>query len=170
MSKILLNVELPLPPTTNQLYEITRGYRRDGSSYSGARRLKPEVQAWKDLAIYTIRCGSHDKQFEFSIPPKVELEFNAIAYMAKNRDLDNVLKILIDAIFTAGKASDNQSAGKKTKQPNDNQITRIVAEKFTVASENQKIHVVLKIREVTDNANSYENTSKASDRQQNEYD
>ena len=95
MSAEQLDVELPMPPSTNNLY-------RNATTKQGVpiRPLTGEGKRWKADAIKVIgSCANHQG---FAAPPKSFLDVT-IHYYAPNVlvwDLDGKTKLLLDALST----------------------------------------------------------------------
>lgn len=98
MSQRYLAVTLPWPTgvTTNHLYARTR---------QGGVRLTDRARAWKDEAMIAV------KQQRAGLPEgKEPVKVTILAYEpdARRRDLDNLAKLALDAVFAALDADDSR--------------------------------------------------------------
>jgi Holliday junction resolvase RusA-like endonuclease len=103
----ILELDLPLAPSINNLYATIRG----------RRVLSEEGESYKNRVAWILRRGfTHEL-----IPPKTNLHFAATFYIPQSifykRDLDNCLKCTIDSIF--------QFFKEMGSSVNDNRITEI---------------------------------------------
>ena len=92
LTRVPINISLPLPPTVNNMYANARGK---------GRVLTPEARKWKDDAILLTRNAMQRDGLK---PPcrKDGFALEIKAFFPNNRrDLSNVLKITEDAVCTA---------------------------------------------------------------------
>lgn len=80
-------IELPYPPTINHAYMTTK---------SGKRLLKPEFIQFKFVVSTLIANG---KQLRGLPLPPLQLFIEVYPPDKRKRDLDNIIKVLQDAIF-----------------------------------------------------------------------
>ena len=90
MTALLCTLDL-VPPSVNHAYITTR---------RGARILTADAAAFRNAAILVVRTAA--RQQGFIVPPKKSLALTLYFFFARNnRDGDNAVKILQDAIAEA---------------------------------------------------------------------
>ena len=92
-------VELPVPPSTNAIWRVART-RSGNASVTLARRYRD----WLDEAIILLRLGMAKVK---AYPVAVRIVVCRGEGWHEGRDLDNVLKPVIDAIRKAGRIVDD---------------------------------------------------------------
>ena len=92
-------VELPVPPSTNAIWRVART-RSGNASVTLARRYRE----WLDEAIILLRIGMAKVK---AYPVAVRIVVCRGEGWDERRDLDNVLKPVIDAIRKAGRIVDD---------------------------------------------------------------
>lgn len=88
---------LPFPPTTGNHQHIT--------ARNGRRFLRKDILAWRDMVAYEVL--QQDERFLTLAP----LSMSMHAYMPDNkrRDLDNICKVVNDALQEAGMILDDSA-------------------------------------------------------------
>lgn len=91
-------VELPIPPSVNAIWRVTR-------VKSGARvTLSKAYRTWLDHAILALRMGLSRVMV---YPVAVHVEIVRGVGWRKGRDVDNVLKVILDSLVKAGRLTDD---------------------------------------------------------------
>lgn len=79
----MIEYTLPVPPSTNQMY--LKG-----------RIKSPAYRQWEKDALWTIKVADGGMTFDVPVSIAIRVPYN------HRRDLDNYLKVTIDALDTAG--------------------------------------------------------------------
>lgn len=91
----MIRLSLPLPPSTNDLYQRELGFTKHGRPYR-ATRLKPRVESFRWAVAQAITAQLTAEQVK-TVPPVM-----AITVLLRedccHMDPDNALKSIIDAI------------------------------------------------------------------------
>lgn len=98
----MIMVDLPYPPSANRLWRIRQGGR-------GAYRA-PEYDAWQHEASWAVRAAMPRASARIDVP----YVLNVVAGRPdrRQRDLDNLIKPISDALKSGGAIKDDSLAQK----------------------------------------------------------
>lgn len=91
----MIRLSLPLPPSTNDLYERTLGFTKRGKPYR-ATRLKPKVEEFRWAVSQAITAQLTAEQVK-TVPPVMSITV-LLREDCCHLDADNALKSTIDAL------------------------------------------------------------------------
>lgn len=91
----MIRLTLPLPPSTNDLYERALGFTKRGRPYR-ATRLKPKVEAYRWAVVEAINQQLTPEERKL-VPPQMAITVYLLDGTTK-MDVDNCLKSVIDAV------------------------------------------------------------------------
>ena len=91
----MIRLLLPLPPSTNDLYERALGFTKRGKPYR-ATRLKPKVEAYRWLVVQAVNQQLTPEERK-TVPPQMSITVYLLDGATK-MDADNCLKSVIDAV------------------------------------------------------------------------
>jgi crossover junction endodeoxyribonuclease RusA len=89
-------LSLPFPPSMNRLWRATKG----GKVYRS-----PDYQKWKEVAAWEARLQAKTTR----ISGKFKLSVRFVKPDARHRDLDNLLKSLLDCLQSAGVVANDKN-------------------------------------------------------------
>ena len=91
----MIRLTLPLPPSMNRLWRVTKG---------GIVYRTPKYMEWRTPAIWEIAAQAKGKK----ITGPYKLTMEAVRPDKRQRDLDNLLKAASDALVGAGILEDHR--------------------------------------------------------------
>lgn len=98
--------EIPLPPSTNDLWTPIVKWRRDGRPYPALVRSK-QYEGWIEVAVLLLRVGL-DRAKDYPVRVVVEVT-GGKGWPQSRRDVSNVVKATEDALVKAQRIEDDST-------------------------------------------------------------
>jgi len=129
----MIELELPWPPSVNNYKQIGRMITTANGKLLQTRKNSPETNRYYYEAWVKIRALRGQDGLKLPLSAMISIEVDAYPPDNKKRDLDNILKVLLDSLVRGGLIVD------------DSQVARLLVERKAIIPQGK---VIIRVTEL----------------------
>jgi len=129
----MIELELPWPPSVNNYKQVGRMITTANGKLLQTRKNSPETNRYYYEAWVVIRSYKFSHDVKLPISATISLEVDVFPPDSRKRDLDNILKVLLDSLVRGGLIVD------------DSQVARLLVERKAIIPQGK---VIIRVTEL----------------------